>query len=126
MAYSSYSPFKPIRSFTSSKSMGGVNQAPLTSPSLYLPRFVIKTCISIKITSLSLKIDIKKAAVFYLLIHKIDLLIPTALPFGSPFFCRTRSEERRVGKECRSQWAREGYRKKEAEMGRGAWERQSE
>src|SRR5699024_11223257 len=80
----------------------------------------------IKFTSFSLKIAIKKAAAFYLLIHKIDLLIPTALQFGSPFFCRTRSEERRVGKECRSQWAREGYRKKEAEMGRGAWERQSE
>src|SRR5699024_427563 len=48
MAYSSYSPFKPIRSFTSSKSMGGVNQEPMISPSLYLPRFVINTCISIE------------------------------------------------------------------------------
>src|SRR5690625_646555 len=49
MAYSSYSPFKPMRSFTSSKSIGGENHAPLTSPSLYLPRFVIKTCISIEV-----------------------------------------------------------------------------
>src|SRR5690625_771861 len=62
MAYSSYSPFKPIRSFTSSKSMGGVNQAPLTSPSLYLPRFVIKTCISINIHILFIKNSHKKSS----------------------------------------------------------------
>src|SRR5699024_9869342 len=62
MAYSSYSPFKPIRSFTSSKSMGGVNQAPLTSPSLYLPRFVIKTCISTEVHILFIKNSHKKSS----------------------------------------------------------------
>src|SRR5699024_7788365 len=31
----------------------------------------------------------KKAAAYYLLVHKIGLLIPTALSFGPPFFCKT-------------------------------------
>src|SRR5690625_7446080 len=62
MAYSSYSTFKPMRSFTSSKSIGGENHAPLTSPSLYLPRFVIRTCISIEVHILFIKNIHKKSS----------------------------------------------------------------
>src|SRR5699024_7945916 len=53
---------KPIRSFTSSKSIGGVNHAPLTSPSLYFPRFVINTCISIEVHILFIKNSHKKGS----------------------------------------------------------------
>src|SRR5207248_8882064 len=34
--------------------------------------------------------------------------LPTTFPYGC-----NRSEERRVGKECRSRWAREPYKKKD-------------
>src|SRR5699024_11207473 len=64
MAYSSYSTFKPIRSFTYSKSMGGKNQTPLNSPSLYLLRFVIKTYIDIYIKIHYIKNSHKKSSSF--------------------------------------------------------------
>src|SRR5690625_4679563 len=68
MAYSSYSLFNPIRSLTSSISIGGVNQSPTNSPSLYFPRFAIYTCMSIRFHILFVKNRHKKT------VNHFDLL----------------------------------------------------
>src|SRR5437867_12035096 len=67
-------------------------------------------------------------------IDRIAVAMPNvAMVIAAPSVCGTRctnmirrSEERRVGKECRSRWGREGRKKKRGMVGRNAARRSDE
>ena len=56
------------------------------------------------------EIEINLGEIFALLLHKVWIIILAAVVCGAvgflySYFLITRSEERRVGKECRSRWS---------------------